>query len=64
MDINLKRNIMKIVQEHYPTIEIDESESDAIQLWQKYPESCELIIIEREKIHELIELLQQITEKS
>lgn len=43
---------MKLTQQHYPTIEIDNREPDIIQIWQNGKEDSNVIQIEREKLVE------------
>ena len=43
---------------NYPHIEIDDTDVEIIQLWQSGKLDVNLIMIEREKIPELIELLK------
>jgi len=45
---------MKIQQQHYPTIEIDNSEPDVIQLWMNTPNDSNVIQIERINVIDLI----------
>ena len=45
-------------QMNYPHIEIDDTDVEIIQLWQSGKLDVNLIMIEREKIPELIELLK------
>lgn len=51
----------EIKQQHYPIIEIDESEPDIISIWQHFTHEVQVIQIEREKIKELIKILKQHT---
>lgn len=44
-------------------IEIDTSEKDCIQLWQKQDDESNVIFIEREKLKELIAALSKQLEK-
>ena len=53
----MKENII-IKQKYYPSIEIDNSESDIIQLWMNGKEDVNVIHIERENILLLIEQLK------
>ena len=46
---------MKLTQQHYPTIEIDNREPDIIQIWQNGKEDSNVIQIEREKYFEFME---------
>lgn len=50
---------MKLTQQHYPTIEIDNREPDIIQIWQNGKEDSNVIQIEREAMNKLIELLRE-----
>lgn len=48
---------MKVIkQQHYPDIEIDDTEKDIIQLWQRGKEDINVIQIERENLAALQEL--------
>jgi len=49
---------MKIEQQHYPTIEIDNREPDIIQLWKNGKEDSNVVQIERRQIFKLIGELQ------
>lgn len=46
---------MKIQQKFYPSIEIDATEKDIVQLWQ----NGDVVQIERENLEQLIEILMK-----
>lgn len=48
---------MIIKQTHYPQLEIDNSEKDHVQIWNN-EKDVQVIHIEREKIDELIKMLE------
>lgn len=50
----------EIKQVQYPTLELDNSEKDIIEIWQKGETEFNLIQVERENIKTLIDLLNQL----
>lgn len=50
-------------QTHYPKIEVDNSETDIIQIWQNGKTDVNVIQVERDKLHEFIRVLQKIVTK-
>ena len=53
-----------IVQESYSRLEIDTREKDCILIWQYGRLEANVIIVDRNKIPELIEVLKSLTPKS